>query len=448
MVYRIVFFCLLAAPVFRAKAQPKVIDEIVAVVGDNYILRSDIEKEYETLREQMGAEYISDTIKIDILDQLISKKILLHKAQLDSIDISDERLEGEMEQKLQMILSHFGGNEKALEDYLGTTVVEFKAKTKPKMKEQLLVQEMQNSIIGEVKISPSEVRKYFNSIPKDSLPPVPAEVEIAQIVRKPKVSAEAKEYARMQAEDIRARLIAGEDFCRLARVYSDDPGSSGKCGELGFFKRGKMVPEFEATAFRLPKDSISKIIESKYGFHIIQVVERRGESVSARHILIAPQIIQQDLMDARNFLDSLRTQISLKNISFEEAAKKHSEDENTASSGGKLSDYNTGNTRIPVGQLDKAMYFSIKDLKPGEMTYPKAVQGPDGKELYVVYLLVLETEPHLPTLETDYLRIQAAALESKKSETLAAWMEKSTGLYYIKINERYANEPELAKWIK
>ncbi|MDX5320054.1 MAG: peptidylprolyl isomerase, partial [Bacteroidota bacterium] len=251
MVYRIILSAFaLVALVQLASAQPvqetMVVDEIVAVVGDNYILRSDIEKEFETLKEQMGKEFVHDSLRVEILDQLISKKLLLYKAQLDSIEISDDMVDAKLEEKLAYILGHFGGDEKALEKYLGMTVPEFKEKTRPKLKEQLLIQEMQNQIIRDVKISPADVRNFFEEMSKDSLPPVPAEVEVGQIVIGPTVSDFAWEYAKLEAQDLRDRLAKGGDFCFLARTYSDDPGSSGKCGELGFFKRGKMVPEFEA----------------------------------------------------------------------------------------------------------------------------------------------------------------------------------------------------------
>src|SRR5690606_27400564 len=187
MVYRIALCALFLMGGARVWAQPQVIDEIVAVVGDNFILRSDIEKEYETMREQLGKEYVNDTMRVDILDQLIAKKLLLYKAQLDSVEISEDRVDAEMEQKLNYILSHFGGDEKALEKYLGMTVPEFKAKTRVKMREQMLIQQMQNQIISEVKVTPSEVRRFYKDLSKDSLPPVPAEVEIAQIIVQPKV---------------------------------------------------------------------------------------------------------------------------------------------------------------------------------------------------------------------------------------------------------------------
>lgn len=453
MVYRIsLFFVLLLATIGTMQAQPaqspQVIDEVVAVVGDNYILRSDIEKEFETLREQMGKEFVHDSLRVDILDQLISKKLLLYKAQLDSVVISDDMVDGKLEEKLNYILAHFQGNEKALENYLGMTIPEFKAKTRPKLKEQLLIQEMQNQIIREVKVSPAEVRKYFQDISKDSLPPVPAEVEVAQIMIGPEISEIAWEFAKEEATSLRQRLMAGGDFTSLARIYSDDPGSSGKGGELGYFKRGKMVPEFEAAAFRLEKDSISPIIKSQYGYHIIQLIDRRGESVNVRHILIAPDLLQTDLLAARARLDSVRTAIINGAISFGEAAKKYSQDEYTSGKGGKLMDYATGETGIPVGNLEKEVFLRIKDLKPGEISPIYVSQGPDGKEVYIIYQLVKETPPHRPSLETDYLKIQTAALERKKSTALDDWMEKSKTQYYIHISDRFANEPELAHWKK
>lgn len=452
MVYRlIILFAIalcLAPDRTIAQPAPQVIDEVVAVVGDNYILRSDIEKEFETLKEQMGKDFVHDSLRIDILDQLISKKLLLYKAQLDSVVVADEQVDAKIDEKLAYILSHFGGDEKALEKYLGMTVPEFKAKTRPKMKEQILIQQMQQQIISDVKVSPAEVRKFFQELSRDSLPPVPAEVEIAQITINPKVSDMAWNFAKNEASNIRTRLIQGDDFCFLARAYSDDPGSSGKCGELGFFKRGKMVPEFEAAAFRLEKDSFSQIIRSQFGYHILQLLDRRGESVNVRHILITPELLPDDNYAARGMLDSIRTAILNNQITFGEAAQLHSQDEYTSSKGGKLMDYTTGETRIPVGDLDKDVFLKIKDLKVGEISSVYSVRAQDGTESYVIYTLISETAPHLPSLQTDYLKIQTAALERKKANALEDWVKKSKQLYYIHINSRFANEPELAHWTK
>jgi len=448
MVYRLILIICFAFTSVQAFAQPKMIDEIVAVVGDNYILRTDIEKEFETLREQMGADQVHDSMRIDILDQLISKKLLLYQAQLDSIVIPDEQVNAQMDQKMAYILGHFGGDEKKLEQYLKMTIPEFKAKTKPKLREQILIQQMESQIINQVKVTPSEVRKYFNKIPKDSLPPVPSEVEVAQIVKRPQVSEFAKKYAKIQAEELRQRLLEGDDFCRLADLYSNDPGSSGKCGELGFFQRGKMVPEFEAAAFRMKEDSISGVVESQFGFHILQVLDRRGESLNVRHILIQPKLVQTDIQNAYNILDSLRTAIFEGKASFEEVAKEYSDEENTAARGGLLADYRNGNSKIPVGQLDKQVYLAIKDLKVGEMTDPQAVMTEDQKQVYVIYKLISETQPHMPSLATDYLRIQEAALNEKKGRALETWVEKSKEKYYIHINQRFAEEPELQHWVR
>ena len=431
-----------------ANAQPQVVDEVVAIVGDNYILRSDIDKEFETLQEQMGKNFVHDSMRIEILDQLISKKLLLYKAQLDSVVISDEMVDGKMEERLAYVLGHFGGDEKALENYLGMTVPEFKAKTKKKMKEQLLVQEMQNQIMSEVKVSPAEVRKFFEELSVDSLPPVPAEVEVGQIIRNPKVSDYAWDFALEEATDIRNRLIKGGDFCFLARAYSDDPGSSGKCGELGYFKRGRMVPEFEAAAFSLERDSFSDIIRSQFGYHIIQLIDRRGESVNARHILISPELLSEDFQNAKDLLDSVRTAIVNGSLSFNDAVKDFSQDEYSSMKGGKVIDNMTGETKIPISNLDKDVYLRIKDLKVGEVSPVYTKRTPDGKEHYVIYILLSETPPHYPSLETDYLRIQNAALEKKRATALEDWIKKNKGLYYIQIKDRYASEPKLAHWKK
>lgn len=452
MVFRVkalkLFLFIFCIGMSNAKAQTYVLDEMIAMVGDNYILKSDIEKEFQTLKEEFGEKELNDSLQMYIFNSLITSKILLYKAQLDSIVVGDDRVESEMERKLYFVMTHFGGDEKAFENYLGMSLLEFKNKTKGKIKEQLLVQEMKNTVLSNVKVTPSEVRKYFNDLPKEKLVPIPASVEVAQIVMSPKHSSYSEEYAKRKAEELRERVMNGEDFCFLAATYSDDPGSSGKCGELGFFKRGRMVPEFEAEAFKLPKDSLSKVIKSQFGFHVLRTIERRGESVNVQHILIAPKILNSDLLRTREMLDSLAAEIRAGNLTFEMAASKYSDDEGTKSTGGKLSDPNTGSTKINISQLDKETYLSIKDLKPGDLTDVKITAGPDGKQVFVIYKLISETEPHLPSLDTDYLKIQADALEFKKEKALEDWILKHKHQYYIKINDRFKEAPELAHWFK
>ena len=254
--------------------QGKLIDEIVGVVGDNIILESDIQMEFEQMKKEFPG--ISDSVKCDILKQQLTNKLMLTKAQLDSVELPEDRVEAELEKRIRYFASQHPNGEKGLEEVYGKTISEIKASNREKIKNSMLIQEMQGKIMKDVKVSPLDIKNYFNEMGKqDSLPYYSAELEIAQIVIQPKVSKEAKEIALQKIIDLRERILKGESFNTLSLIYSDDKGSAVKGGDLGFFTRGDMVPEFEAAAFKLKPDSISKIVETKYGYHILKLIDRK-----------------------------------------------------------------------------------------------------------------------------------------------------------------------------
>lgn len=424
----------------------KILDEIVAIVGDNYILKSDIDKEFETLEEQSGADFTSED-KYTILNSLIAKKILLYQAQLDSIVIAPERVDSEIDRRMQYILSQFPGGEQDFIKYIGKSIEEFKAQTRERLYTEMLVQEMQQKIIKDIKITPTEVKKYFNNIPKDSLPPIDAEVVVGQIVSKPKITEAEKEYARKKIETLREDILEGADFGFTAELESDDLGSATRGGETGFFGRGQMVPEFEAMAFRLKSDTVSKVIETGFGFHILQLIERRGEKVNVRHILKRPKTVAYDLVLARDLLDTLLISIKEGRISFEKAASLYSDDERTGGNGGVFAD-GLGNTKIPLTELPKDVFTAVNQMKVGDMRGPEYAKMPDGTDCYKIYYLIAITEPHVANLEQDWVKIQNAALEKKKADALEIWIAKHKKEFYIKIMDRYAGNPTLQHWIQ
>lgn len=431
-------------------AQPetdgRILDEIVAIVGDNYILRSDIDKEFATLEEQSGVQF-KDEDRYQILNSLIAKKILLYKAQLDSVVIAPERVDSEIERRMAYILAQFPGGEDDFIKYIGKSIEEFKAQTRARLYEEMLVNEMQQKILKDVKITPSEVIKYYSDIPKDSLPQINAEVTLAQIVRFPKVTQAEKDYARIKIERIRQEILDGGDFAIAAISESDDPMSAARGGELGFFGRGQMVPEFEAAAFKLKPDTISKIIETSFGYHILKLIERRGERVNVRHILKMPKTVAADLQLQRYALDTLLASIQAQKLTFEDAAKKYSDDERTSSNGGKISDQ-MGNFKVTLAELDKDAFEAVGKMKAGDYYGPVYSKQQDGKECYKLFYLIAETEPHIADLDKDWLKIQNAALEAKKAEALEKWIFKNKKEYYIKIVDKYAEHPTLQHWVK
>ncbi len=426
------------------KREGKIIDEIVAIVGDNYILKSDIDKEFETLEEQSEATFTAND-KYKILSSLIAKKLLLYQAQLDSVTVAPERVDGEINRRMQYILSQFPGGEDDFIKYIGKSIEKFKEETRAKLYQEMVIQEMQQSIVKDVKITPTEVRRYFKSLAKDSLKPVDAEVVVAHIVRYPKITQAEKDYARKKIEKIRQELLEGADWGITANIESDDPGSAGKEGETGFFGRGQMVPEFEAMAFKMKPDTISKIIESEFGFHILKLIERRGEKVNVRHILIRPKTNAYDLVLARTAVDTLLVSIKANRWTFEEAAKKYSDDERTSPNGGKFADP-LGNTKIAIDQLPKDVFTAVGKMKKGGYLGPEYNRSQDGKDSYKIYYLIDITEPHLPNLDQDWVKIQNAALERKKVKTLDKWIAKHKEKFYIKIIDKYVGHPALQQW--
>jgi peptidyl-prolyl cis-trans isomerase SurA len=309
---------------------------------------------------------------------------------------------------------------------------------------------MQQKILKDIKVSPTDIKTYFNAIDKDSLPYYSSEVEVAQLIIEPKVSKEAKDIAYQKISELRTRLINGDNFRTIAKIYSDDKGSAVQGGDLGFFSRGMMVPEFEAAAFKTPQDSISKIVETKFGYHIIQPIKRRGEEVNARHVLIKSQIYKADIEESRVKIDSIINLIKSDTISFVEAAKKFSTEKRTGARGGFLSNPQNGNTKIPIDELPKDIFLIIQNLKPGDMSNAEltTIQNAQGEAVKVWRIIFLKSEskPHIANLKDDYQKMQIAAEEDKKQKTLARWIEKNRKQFYVQVADEYKTCPSLQSW--
>ncbi len=447
-----VILIILCAIIFTAKLQAqqgKLIDEIVGVVGENIILESDIQMEFEQVKKEF--QMVSDSVKCDILKQQLINKLMLTKAQLDSIELPEERVEAELEKRIRYFASQHPNGEKGLEEVYGKSISEIKSSNREKIKSAMLVQEMQGKIVHEVKVSPQDIKNYFNEIAKqDSLPYYSAELEIAQIIIHPKISKEAKEIAFQKITEIRERIMSGESFNTLALIYSDDKGSAVKGGELGFFSRGDMVPEFEATSFKLKPDSVSKIIETKYGYHILKLIDRKGDNINVRHVLIRPQTFRSDMTLAKEKLDSIIWQIKIDSLTFENAAKKFSDDIQTKSNGGFITEGQIGTTKVPIDELPKELYFIIEKMKPGEISEPSLITlaGPDNEKAWRVLYLKSESKPHVCNLRDDYQKLQAMASQKKQQKAMQDWVEKYKKKVYISIADSYKNCPNIQKFLK
>ena len=429
------------------KAQEKVIvDKIIGVVGDNIIMLSDIESQLQQAKSQ--GEPINDDVKCLIFDQSLLEKFFLAQAQLDSVYVAEDDVEAELDKRIRYYISNSFGSQEKLEEFYGKSIGDLKDDFRKDVRNQMLAEKMQGKIYGNIKTTPSDVKAFFEAIPKDSLPYFNAEIELSQIVVFPKASQEAKDYALMKLKKIRQDIINGADFGAKAQLVSEDPGSKKEGGDLGFITRGQMVQEFEAAAFRLDEGQVSEIIETQYGYHLIQCLEKKGERIHVRHILITPPITSFDEVLAKASLDSIRTLIITDQIPFIKAVKEYSEDEQSKSNSGSLINPQTGNSYFEMNQIDGSLLFTISDLKKGQLSQTSTFTAENGKKGFRIIMIKSESEAHQASLKEDYSKIQAAARQAKQQEALVKWIKEKKGDTYIMIDDDYKSCDNVQKWLK
>jgi len=443
-----ILYCLLllmmGVSINRLNAQPgTVVESIDAVVGNKIILKSDVEAAYQQFIAQ--GNYGSSLIRCQVLDQLLLNKLLLHQAAIDSVDVTDAQVQGELDSRMSYYIQQIGSEQK-LEEYYNKSIPEIKEEFRPLIKDQLQIRAMQSKIAKNASASPAEVKAFFESIPADSLPYINAELEYAQISKNIPVSETEKDAVKEKLESYRERILKGEDFSTLAILYSQD-GSAKTGGELGFTNRGELVPEFEAAAFKLKAGEVSEIVETKFGFHIIQMIERRGDQINVRHILIKPQVSEADIRKAGAYMDSIAGLIRSGEITFVEAAQRFSDDADTRYNGGNVLNPQTGNTRFEPDQVDPTIFFILDKLTPGEFSMPAIAQTPEGDNLYRMLLLRSRTSPHKANLTDDYQRLQQTAVMSKQNKIMEDWVQKKKKTTFIKISEDYSNCDNLKYWL-
>ena len=429
------------------QSQTQVIDQVLAVVGNNIILKSDVENQYLQMIAQ-GVDSYGD-MKCEIFEDLLFQKLLLNQAILDSIEVTESEVEQRLDARLSMIINQAGSQE-ALEEYFNKPMTDIKADLRKLLREQLLTQKMQSKITEDIKITPSEVRKYFKSMDKDSLPLINSQLEIAQIVLEPQISDSQVKEIKDKLNNYLERVKNGDNFSTLAILYSQDPGSAKNGGELGYITRGDLVPEFAAVAFNLKEPGeVSGIVETDFGYHIIQLIDRKGERINVRHILLTPQISITEKRNVMNRLDSIANLIRKDSLTFEQAALKFSQDEDTRKSGGVLINPATGNTHFEADEIDYSTYYAIKDLKVGEISSPIESVNQKRKTIYKILMLKERTEPHVADINTDYHYLQNAALAEKKENAIDSWIDKKQAETYIRIDDLYKNCNFINKgWIK
>jgi len=374
-------------------------------------------------------------MKCQIIENMLFQKLLLNQAEIDSVQITDSQVESEMDRRMRYFINLAGSPEK-LEETYNKSILAIKSEMRDIIKEQMMVENVQQKITKEVETTPSEVKAFYHKLPKDSIPAVNSEFEIGMIIKHPAIGDAEKEEVRKKITALKERIAKGDDFSTMAILYSEDPGSSKKGGELGLFKRGDMRPEFEAAAFKLKPGEVSGIVETEDGYHLIQMIERRGEYINVRHILLQPKVSLASLVAAKTALDSIATLIDQKKIKFDEAVVRFSDDP-SKNNGGLMINSNTGNSKFESDQLDPKVFFVIDKLKVGEISTPVLFKTERGKEEYRIYYLKERTNPHKANLELDYARIQQWAMEKKKTKIMDDWIQKKTTRTYVKIMDPY-----------
>lgn len=411
-----------------------VVDKIVSKVDNYIVLKSELDKAY--------LEYVSnggqggDRTRCQYLAILIRNKLMMAKAEIDSVVVSDDQVDANTERRMSMILAQYQGSAEEIENKFGKSLDQIKLELRDQIREQMVVSEMERTITKDIAVTPAEVKRFFARIPKDSLPFFSAEVEVAQIVKIAKVSQKQKEETQRQLIDIRNRLLAGEDFTTLAKKYSSDPSVASNNGDMGWMGRGMLVPEFEAMAFKLKPGEISMPVETEYGFHIIQLMERRGNEYHSRHILMSPTPSPEDLQVASKFLDSIRSIIIKDSIAFQKMAKEHSDDMQTKGSGGFFAD-ESGGSRMSVDEIDPVVFFAIDSMKVGSISKPLTYRTDQGKEAVRILYYKSRMNPHQASLKDDWNRIQLAALNQKKNGILEKWFSKARRDVFISIDPTY-----------
>jgi len=437
---------LLAAWTF---AQGQVVDKVVAKIGDKVILLSELEMQ----KLQLEQEKVPITAETDclILEDLMFQYLLLNQADLDSVTVSDQQVEAELEQRIRYFESQIGGREQ-LEAFYGKTVFQIKTEFRKLIKERMVAQEMERTITEGVVVTPREVRTFFEEIPRDSLPYINARVGIQQIVIYPNITDVDKALAKKKLEDIRKRIVSGfATFNAEAVKNSDDPGSAAQGGLIEAYK-GQMVKEFDAMAFALKPGEVSEVFETQFGFHIMKLESRRGDAYTCRHILIIPEVSEAEFDKAIARIEECHRKLKSEEITWEQAVNTYSNDKSTKSNNGRVFNPYTGAPTWDLeelNQIDRQMAILVASLNPGGISSPSVYDNMmENKQGVRIVRLVERTTPHRANMDDDYQMIQAAALNKKKQEVIEKWTNDKIGNAFIRISPEYASCKFMYRWIR
>lgn len=433
------FFC------FNFSSMSQTIDKIVAVVGDEIVLKSDIETQYLQYLSQGYTD--KNAVKCQITEDILYQKLLVHQAKIDSIDVGEDEVNKELERRLSTFISELG-SKVALEEYFGKSINDIKSEFYDIIYNQILSQRMQSNITSTINITPKEVKSFYQELEKnENLPIIPTKFQISQIVKIPEINPNEKSRIRKKLISFRDRINNGEDFKVLATLYSDDTESAKNGGELGFVNRGDLVPEFESAAFSLKGNEISEVIETKFGYHIIQLIDKRGESINVRHILMKPKISSVSLLEAKNQLEKVESLINDGVLNFEDASKDHSDDV-SKNNGGLLINPQTGSSLFTIDQLSPSIRYVVEKMNEGDMSSISQYTMSDGMKAYRIIKINRKIDEHKANLVDDFSQINDVALNTKKQNKISEWIEQKISNTYIRLTDDIANCETLKKWKK
>ncbi len=448
--FKQVFICLLLSTIFSfpSFAQPKkvIADKIVGQVGDKIILRSDI---YNSIidAQRQGAQ-LPPNPECLIIERALIEKALVLQAEKDSLPVGEDELDAALDNQIRGFVAQYGSKE-MLEEVAGKTVYQLKEDFRQPFRERSLADQMRRKIVENVKITPNEVKAYFELIPKDSLPFYESELEISEIVLYPKANREVESYVSRELLEFKRQVEAGEKkFEQLAKSYTEDPGSKETGGQYSLNKNDKFWdPAFLSAAFKLKEGQVSPVVKSKFGLHLIQMVSRVGDDAVIRHILRIPPVTSDEVNEATAKLDSIKNLVANGSISFGQAVNKFSEDDNSKFSGGRKQGRD-GSSFVTIDQLDKEMVLALKDMKPGDYSKPVSSTDERGKKMVRLVYLQSRTEPHRENLKDDYARVSQKALDEKKNNVLDKWFVSHIPNYYIQIDNEFSGCESVKEWLK
>ncbi len=422
------------------------LDKVIAVVGSDMILASDVEQ--ELMRMKMQGELPEGDVKCQLLEQLLIQKLLLYQSKIDSLQPNETGIESEVERRLRYFINQIG-SEKALENYFHKPMYEIKSDLREVIRDQQLTQQMRQKVVEKITVTPSEVKAFFKTIPTDSLPVLPEQYVIQQIAIYPPSSAQAKFAVKEKLLDLRSRILKGERFSSLAMAYSEDLGSAKKGGELGFRTRDELVKSFADAAFNLADGQVSSIVESEYGFHIIQMIEKRNNQVNVRHILLKPQFSSDMLVEAKNKLDSITNRIKADSITFELACAYNSEDKKSRLNGGLVVNPETNTQYFQKEQIQPSDYYVIKKLAVGEVSEPFESRDEHANVIFKIVKIKSILQSHKANITDDYDVIQRMARQGRENEVFMKWVKDKQRITYIKIDPDFKDcKFSSAGWVK